>query len=300
MVDTVTAAIARLNYVPNRAARSLASRQTYALALLVPEDVARFFGDPYFASIVKGITARLEASDYVLNLLVASSDPTRKTRRYLQGGNVDGALVVSHHSADQDLLDLSRSMPLVFGGRPALPDLSDGYYVDVDNVAGATQATRHLVVRGRQRIATITGPPDMPAAIDRLEGWRRTVVEAGLAPDAIACGDFTRHTAALAMGELLDRFPDLDAVFVASDLMARGALETLAARGRRVPEDVAVVGFDDSPAAVSGQIRLTTVNQPSEQMGYAMADMVLDILAGREPEERLCIMPTELVIRDSA
>ena len=170
VVDTVNAAISRLNYVPNRAARSLASRQTYAIALLVPEDNTRFFGDPYFAAVVKGITSRLDDSDYILNLLVVSSDPARKTMRYLQGGNVDGAIVVSHHSGDRDLVELSETLPLVFGGRPTIPDVGECYFVDVDNFSGAVQATQRLVDLGRKRIGTITGATDMPASIDRLAG----------------------------------------------------------------------------------------------------------------------------------
>jgi DNA-binding LacI/PurR family transcriptional regulator len=300
VVTCVNAAIARLNYSPNRAARSLASRQTYAIALMVPEDTTRFFGDPYFASIVNGITTRLESSDYVLNLLVASSDPNRKTRRYLRGGNVDGALVVSHHAGDQDLIELNQTMPVVFGGRPAVPDLGDGYFVDVDNVAGGRHATEYLIERGRRRIATVTGPTDMPAAIDRLAGWREVMNEHGLGVDAVVHGAFTSFSGAIAMRELLDRYDDLDAVFVASDLMARGALATLAERGISVPRDIAVMGYDDSSAATSGQLQLTTISQPSEEMGTRMASLLLDILAGREPEEHGVVLRTTLVIRDSA
>ena len=299
VVDTVNATIAQMNYVPNRAARTLASRQTYAIALLVPEDTTRFFGDPYFAAVVKGITARLEATDYILNLLVASSDPTRKTRRYLRSGSVDGALVVSHHASDRDLAELAGAVLMVFGGRPAAPALSNSYYVDVDNLDGSRQATRYLVERGSRRIATITGPIDMPAAVDRLAGWRQVMSEAGLADDAVADGDFTGEGAAAAMRTLLDRHPDIDAVFAANDLMARGALDVLAARGRSVPEDVAVVGYDDSPAATSGDLRLTTIRQPSDDMGVRMAEMLLDLLAGRRPESPL-ILPTELVVRSTA
>ena len=249
VVETVNATIARMNYVPNRAARSLASRQTYAIALLVPEETTRFFGDPYFAAIVKGITSRLEPTDYILNLLVASSDPTRKTRRYLRSGSVDGALVVSHHASDRDLTELNEAVPMVFGGRPSARELSDSYYVDVNNLDGSRQATRHLVERGARRIATITGPPDMPAAIDRLAGWRQVMAEAGLADDAVADGDFSAQGATGAMRTLLDRHPDLDAVFAANDLMARGALDVLAARGRSVPRT--------SPSSVS-----TTARRP--------------------------------------
>lgn len=298
VVEAVKATIADMNYVPNRAARSLASRQTHAIALLVPEETTRFFGDPYFAAVVKGITSRLEPTDYILNLLVASSDPTRKTRRYLRSGSVDGALVVSHHAGDQDLTELNAAVPMVFGGRPAAPELSDSFYVDVDNLDGSRQATRHLIERGARRIATITGPADMPAAIDRLAGWRSVMSEAGLAHDAVADGDFSHPGAVVAMRSLLDRHPDLDAVFAANDLMARGALEALAAAGRSVPDDVAVIGFDDSPAATSGSLTLTTIRQPSEIMGVRMIEMLLDLLGGHRPASPV-ILPTDLVVRDT-
>jgi len=300
VVEAVQRAIAELSYVPNRAARSLAGRHTYAVALLVPEDTTRFFGDPYFAAIVQGITGALEHSDYILNLLVASRDAAGKTRRFLTGGNVDGALVVSVHTGTRDLRELDESLPMVFGGRPVVPELEHCYCVDVDNVDGARQAAAHLVGLGRRRVGTITGPLDMPAAVDRLAGWRQVVVEAGLPDDAVVAGDFTAASGAEAMRTLLARVPELDAVFVANDLMARGALSILTERGRRVPDDVALVGYDDSPAAITGERQLTTVHQPSAAMGAAMTEMLLGLLAGREPESRALIMPTRLVVRDTA
>ena len=300
VIAAVQRAIDELDYVPNRAARSLAGQHTYAVALLVPEDASRFFGDPYFASIVEGITSALDDTDYVLNLLVASADPAGKTRRYLEGGNVDGVLVVSLHAGSTDLHELNASLPVVFGGRPVATDLDPCYCVDVDNVDGARQATAHLLGLGRRRVATITGPLDMPAAVDRLEGWRQVVRGAGRPDDAVATGDFTALGGAAAMRDLLDRVPDVDAVFVANDLMARGALAVLTERGVAVPGDLALVGYDDSPAATSGELQLTTVRQPSVLMGTRMTEMLLGLLAGREPESRACIMQTRLVVRDSA
>ncbi|HYI52458.1 MAG TPA: LacI family DNA-binding transcriptional regulator [Microlunatus sp.] len=299
VVEAVNAAIARLNYVPNRAARSLASRQTYAIALLVPERVMTFFNDPFFASVVQGITERMEDSDYILNLLVSSSDPSRKTRRYLRGGNVDGAFVISHHAADRDLADLCDIMPVVFGGRPALADLASCHYVDIDNVHGARTAVEHLAGSGRRRIATITGPGDMLAAVDRRSGWQDGLRAAGLPADALAVGDFTELGGAAAMRALLADWPDLDAVFVANDLMARGALHVLADAGRSVPGDVAVVGYDDSPTATSLQPQLSTVSQPSELMGRRMTELLLALLAGEEPPE-LDLLPTTLVARQTS
>lgn len=300
VIEAVNAAIARLNYVPNRAARSLAGRRTYAIALLVPEDTTRFFGDPYFASIVKGITGDLEHSDYILNLLVSNTDPNGKTRRYLQGGNVDGALVVSHHAGDHDLAELNATMPVVFGGRPTIDGLGRCYYVDVDNLDGAAQATQHLVDRGCRRIGTITGPQDMPASADRLLGWRATMAAAGLPNHRVAHGDFTIESGATGIRSLLAQPGErLDGVFVANDLMARGALLVLAEQGLSVPGDVALVGYDDSPVATSARPALTTVSQPSIAMGARMARTLLDLLADRRVYHA-SVMKTSLVIRDTA
>ena len=300
VIAAVTAAIDELNYIPNRAARSLANRQTMAIALVVPEDTNRFFGDPFFAEIVQGITQGLEDSDYVLNLQLASpSSPSEKTIRYLLGGNVDGAIVVSHHSGDDFFTSLDATIPVVFGGRPYNPQLHSNNYVDVDNAAGAAMGTRYLIDNGRRRIGSIAGPANMQAALDRAEGWALAMREAGHPDDLLEYGDFTMASGAAAMRALLDRAPDLDGVFVASDLMATGAISVLRERGKSVPGDVAVVGFDDSSAATSGEIGLTTVHQPSREMGAEMARMLLALLRG-ESTERERVMPTRMVVRASA
>lgn len=301
VVAAVQAAIARLNYIPNRAARSLANRKSMAIALIVPEDTTRFFGDPYFAAIVAGITNELDGSDYVLNLhLTSPSTTSSKTVGYLLGGNVDGAIVVSHHSGDHFLATLGSSLPVVFGGRPIDPEESpDSYFVDVDNVEAAALGTRFLIAKGHRRIATITGPADMPAGIDRAEGWRRAMDEAGLPTDLVASGDFTMVGGARAARELLDRDEPFDAVFVASDLMAVGALTVLRERGLAIPEQVAILGFDDSPVATACEVPLTTVHQPSSEMGREMARMMLRLLRGETPP-RTRILSTEVIERDSA
>ena len=295
----VQTAIDQLHYVPNRAARSLVNRRTQVIALVIPEDIGMFFGDPYFAAVMQGITRRLNASDYTLNLLVAASDPGNKTMRYLRSGNVDGALIVSHHTGDAFIAGIVGALPLVFGGRP-LDATADVYFVDVDNTAGAADATRYLVQAGRRRIGSITGPLDMPAGLDRFAGFTLALTEAGLASDAVEHADFTAVGAAAAANRLLDRVPDVDALFVASDLMAAGVLNVLRSRGRAVPDDVAVVGFDDSPSALSANVPLTTIRQPSEEAGYLMADGLLRLLAGDTTVIRRTILPTTFVRRASA
>jgi len=294
----VQRAIAELNYVPNRAARSLASRATMAIALVVPEDTTRFFGDPFFAAIVSGINARLGRSDYVLNLLIASDDPGDKTTAYVRSGAVDGAIVVSHHTSDTFIDRIAAAVPVVYGGKP-LRSRDNDYYVDVDNLAGGRAATEYLIGTGHRRIGTITGPLTMHAGVDRLAGYREALAAAGLPEGPIEDGDFTADAAAAAMQRILDAGAEFDALFIASDLMARGALTVLARAGVRVPEDVAIIGFDDSPVATSVRPPLTTMRQPSHAQGQKMADMLLSLLAGGAPAH-VSILDTELVVRASA
>ncbi|MGM7667842.1 LacI family DNA-binding transcriptional regulator [Microbacterium sp. A93] len=296
-LEAVRTAIATLNYVPNRAARSLASRQTHAIALIVPEDTTRFFGEPFFASIVAGITSALGGSDYLLNLLIASDDPGAKMASFVRNGGVDGALIVSHHTSDAFIEQIADAVPVVFGGRSAHPRPSD-YVVDVDNVAAARAATQHLIDIGRKRVATISGSLTMIASLDRVQGFRDVLSEAGLTPFAEAEGDFSEESGGEAVRRILEvGVPD--AIFIASDLMARGALTVLRAKGIRVPEDIAIVGFDDSAVALSSVPQLTTVRQPMYAMGETMAAVLMSRLNGGEPPQTT-ILPTELVVRASA
>src|SRR5699024_9523695 len=154
------------------------------------------------------------------------------------------------------------------------------YWVDVDNVEGGRVATRHLVDRGYRRIAMITGPPTMRVGVDRLAGYREVLAGAGLEAAGVEDGGFTAVDAEAAMPRILDDGSAPDAVFIASDLMARGALGAIARRGLRVPEDIAIVGFDDSPVAARVTPPLTTVRQPSREQGAVMADVLIRRLAG--------------------
>lgn len=298
-LEAVHAAIQRLNYVPNRAARSLASRQTHAIALVVPEDTTRFFGDPFFAAIVSGISSRLGQSDYILNLLIASDDPGDKMTSFVRNGGVDGAIIVSHHASDDYIDRIASAVPVVFGGRP-MRARPDDYVVDTDNVAGGRRATEHLVARGCRRIVTIAGPTSMPAAVDRTTGYRTALAAAGLASHGEYEGGFSEAGAAEAARRMLASGRELpDGIFVGSDLMARGVLTVLRSAGIRVPDDVALVGFDDSQVATSVDPPLTTIRQPMFAQGQTMAGVLLDLLSGGSPEH-VTILPTELVVRASA
>jgi DNA-binding LacI/PurR family transcriptional regulator len=298
VVESVTAAIAQLNYVPNRAARSLATRRTQVIALVVPESTARVFADPFFASIVQGVALHLADTDYTLNMVIASETNPDKTRRYLMSGNADGALVVSHHSGDHSYAHLGHSLPIVFGGRPLNNGKQVSYFVDVDNVAAAESATLHLINQGRRSIATIAGPQDMPPGVDRLSGWRKALDAHGLDQTLVEFGDFAPESGTAAMRRLLGRGVPIDALFAANDQMAAGAYLAILEAGLSIPDDIAVVGFDDDYYAKTTAPPLTTVHQPSVRLGATMAEVLVKRIEG-EPVDRVTILPAELVIRQS-
>jgi DNA-binding LacI/PurR family transcriptional regulator len=297
----VEAAIRQLGYTPNRAARSLVTRRSDSIAVVITEPTARLFSDPFFPRLVRGVSSALAARDLQLVLLMPEPVEEARTIRYLTGGHVDGALLVSLHGNDPIPAALAdRGVPVVFVGRP--PQGAEVSYVDVDNRQGARRATAHLLDDGARRVATVAGPTDMAAGLDRLEGYRDAIrASGGKSEDAlVARGDFTYEGGAKAMERLLKTAPDLDAVFVASDLMAAGALGVLLARGRTVPEDVALVGYDDSPIAATTRPPLTSVRQPIEEMGREAVHLLLDAIerAGRPP--RRVVLATELVLRASS
>jgi len=298
-VASVERAIRQLGYVPNRAARALVTRRTDSVAIVVPEPDSRVFSDPFFAGMLRGVSLTLAPTSSQLVLLIEPAEgDDQRLLRYLRGGHVDGAIIISHHGRDNVLQELAHlPLPIVFSARPLGVDVPVAS-VDVDNVAGARTGVQHLLSIGRRKVGTIAGPLDMTAGIDRLTGYQEVMREAGL-PEMIAYGDFTADGGEQATLRLLDDHPDLDGLFVASDLMATAALRVLSQEGRRVPADVAVVGFDDSVLATTTTPKLTTVRQPVERLGARLAEILLAKIAGAtltEPE----IYDTELVIRDSA
>lgn len=306
----VDEAVAELGYVPNQAARTLMTSRTDTIALVASEPDDRVFGDPFFSGIVRGVSQELSATGLQLLLMMAQShDDRARIERYLLSRHVDGVLLISEHRDDALPAHLLRAgIPVVVGGRPLHDDIAVPY-VDNDNAAGAHLAARHLLATGRTRVATITGPRDMSAGLDRLHGFR-TGLGRRFRAARVETGDFTRQGGAAAAARLLDRAPDVDAVFAASDLMALGALTVLRRLGRRVPDDVALVGFDDIPDAALADPPLTTLRQHTVDQGRLMVRV---LLAGVRPEllsggpglpagsgpDRV-VLPVELVVRDSA
>ncbi|MGH3377264.1 MAG: LacI family DNA-binding transcriptional regulator [Actinoallomurus sp.] len=287
----VERAIERLGYVPNRAAPRGGS-----IAAVICEDDSRVFTDDSFARLLGGMRRELGDQRELVVLIVGRAGRCTTVPRYLRGGHPDGVLLISA----QDALCAEfrqAGVPVLLGGRPLwatpLP------YVDADDRGGARTAVDYLAGSGRRAIGTIAGPPDRAAGVDRLAGYEAAMAANGAAaPGLIAYGDLRQASGEHAMNRLLDRRPDIDAVLAASDQMAVGALRALRRTGRRVPDDVAVVGFEDAPIAGRVRPRLTTVRRPLEEMGARMARELLSHIAGAP--DRNVVLDTKLIIRDSA
>ncbi|MEU8240825.1 LacI family DNA-binding transcriptional regulator [Actinoplanes missouriensis] len=320
--EAVQRAIAETGYVPNVAARSLVTRRSNSVALVIsepdrPDDhsfLNRIFTDPYFGRVTAGATSALRPHDVHLVVVPTDVADHHQVIRYLRQGHVDGVLLISSNEHDPLPAQVhALGIPAVLSSRPAGP--LPVSYVDVDQRRGAALAAAHLLSRGCRRLATINGPLDIPAGSERLEGFRAHLAHPEL-PAATgipavtgissvtgipaATGHFTRAGGEAAAHALLDAHPSIDGLFVASDLMAEGALRAVQDRGRRVPEDIAVVGFDDSSAALECRPLLTTVRQPVEEMAAEMAELLLAHIATPSRSPRSVIFQPTLVIRQSA
>ncbi|WP_330294896.1 LacI family DNA-binding transcriptional regulator [Streptomyces sp. NBC_00503] len=300
--QAVQQAVAATGYVPNRAARSLVTRRSGAVALVVSgagADADRVFQDPFFGRVVSGVVRALRPRGVHPVLMFADGEQDRaQVLAYLAQGGADGVLLVTTDGHDPlPGMLAAAALPAVLFARPTPPVPLD--WVDLRHREGGGLAARHLLAGGRRRLAAIGGPADVPASRERVAGFREALPGGGAAVRVVEA-DFTLDGGEQAMRVLLAEQPDLDGVFAANDLMAQGACLVLREHGRRIPEDVAVVGFDDSAAAVAARPRLTTVRQPVEDMAAEMVRLLLDRVAGVAATEPVAVLfEPELVIRDS-
>ncbi|MBP2324137.1 DNA-binding LacI/PurR family transcriptional regulator [Kibdelosporangium banguiense] len=300
--EAVTAAALQLGYEPNQAARTLVTRRTGAIAMLMSEPQAKVFDDPHFGALVRAAASELARIDMqVVLMLVHGEGAHSRAERFLRGGHVDGALLFTPHQ-DDPLPSTVRKLhlPVIFGGRP-WGSLRGLYTVDNDNEGGGVLATEHLLSLGRKTIVTVTGPEDELSSRDRIAGWARAT---GAGPAEITqlteCGDYTREGGYRAMNLLLHRVPKVDGVFAANDLMAVGCLQALREHGRTVPEDVAVVGFDDNQMiAPHTDPPLTTVRQDLADQVRKMISNLMTLVDGGSVRRRE-VLPVQLVRRESA
>jgi LacI family transcriptional regulator len=305
--ERVLKVMKRLNFHPNAAARGLAAGRTRIIGLVIPMAVSALFTDPYFPILMQGVSSACNAHDWFVMLWLAEPEQERRMiGKILHSGLMDGVIVASALMDDAVLNAMAASkMPFVLIGRHPTDDRVN--YVDVDNLNSSREMVSYLMRMGYRRVATITGPHNMIAGHDRLDGYLEALRQRGVVPDPslIVEGYFTDTGGYTAMQRLLsqagqgDSSRAPDAVFVASDAMAVGALRALHDAGKRVPDDIAVAGYDDIPLAANTDPPLTTVRQSIYRTGAVAAETLFDIVEHPGPSPRRVILPTELVIRAS-
>lgn len=297
--EAIEAAIREVGYVPNTAARNLVTRRTQAIGFIVHEPHSLFLEDPNIGAIMLGANTALSEADYQMVCLVVDTErDTERVARYLSGGFVDGAIIVSARDHDPIGIAVQRlSLPVAFVGHP--PGI-EAPWVGIDNRGAARSVVERLRSTGRRRIGMIAAALDRDSGVDRLAGYRDALGD-DYDPSLVEEVPLYSYSAGVTgMRALLERHPDIDGVFGAADSVAAGAVETLREAGRRVPDDVGVVGFDDSAWASRTVPPLSTVSQPASALGAAAAERVLAQLAGDDQSDDGLVLPTPIIWRASA
>lgn len=287
------------NFRLNTAARALVTQQTRVLSVIIPQPLASTFTDPYFPSVIQSVSKVANEHDYAIMLWIGNDmeEEDRFGERILMNGLFDGALIASAVDNDPLVGRLSKAgFPYVLIGPP---QFAHANYVDIDNRTGAYQAVVHLIGLHRRRIGTITGPSNMGAAKDRLCGYRNALSDAGVSYDANLVYEGNYDEPSGYQGALALLRQHVDAIFAASDMMALGVLRALTDHDVKVPDDVAVVGFDDMPFSSHTKPTLTTVHQPIAELGADAARTLIRLVEGQLVEPYQVIFPAHLVVRES-
>lgn len=295
-------AMETLGYVPHQAARSLRTRKTYTIASVIPD-----ITNPFYPAFQRGIQRVAQGQDYDLITYDTDGSAGNEERclRSLREGRVDGAIVVLFHLGNEDLRPiLEHDIPIValIAGKQEVEDLLlDTLYID--NVAAAQTAVSYLIDQGHTRIGMIAGVEETPPRLSRILGYQQALADHHLPLDEILIrgGDFTEEGGYAGMRELLKLSPLPTAVFAANDLMAIGAMIAIREAGMNIPADIAIVGFDDIPAATLVNPQVTTITQFQDRIGKRAAELLFERINGTAPEVGRSIeMSYELIIRESA
>lgn len=298
----VLEAIAITGYRVNQNARALASRTTGAIALAIYEDLATYFSSEFSSSMVMALQDFFFDKDIQV-VLVPAPDQRRQLRieQYIQQRHVDGAILLGPVREDILLPDLLKDgVPLVIGGRPARTE--NVSFVDIDNSGVSEEVVTGLARLGKKRIGFITGRLDNPAATDRLLGYRRGLASAGLVQhdSLVGIGNWGFKSAVAATEQILAAHPDLDAIYASNDVMASAAMQVLRAAERLIPEQVAVVGFDDTPLASTLSPKLSSVRQDPELYAKNLGELLLDQISNQQTKQQSAILPTQIVWRETS
>jgi LacI family transcriptional regulator len=289
--------IEELGYQPSAVARGLASRQTHTLGLITED-----FSDYFFTQVIVGAEAEARRQGYYLILGSTARNPDDEPEylRLLTEREVDGILFArpsterdSHHlrTLIRQGVPLVMTTYIVPGEQPMV--------VDIDNVDGGLQATHCLIAAGHRHIGMITGPAGWKSVQGRATGYQHALESAGIAcdPSCIAPGDWSYESGYAAMQQLLAQCPQLTALFSQNDRMAIGAMRALREAGRRIPDDMAIVGYDDIPAASYCYPPLTTVRQPMQEVGRLATRLLVEMIQKPDVEKRETLLKPHLVRR---
>jgi LacI family transcriptional regulator len=297
----VMAAARQLDYHPDASARRMVTGRTSTIGFALRQSSDQVFSDQFLPQVLNGLSQAAASQGY--HILIEPVPPDTASGSYarlIRERHVDGIVLSGPRFDDQDLLRFhAEGWPVVLMGQLPNTDLP---FVDVDNIGGATSATQHLINLGHRRIALITNAGlAYTASADRLAGYRQALESNGLTydPALVACGDFTPQSGALAAEQILQQRPWPTAMFVASDTVAVGALKTIRQHGLCVPQDIALVGFDDVPVAEFIDPPLTTIRLPAFGLGWGAADLLIRLIQGESVHQPAVMLETELVIRKS-
>ncbi|HEY3867110.1 MAG TPA: LacI family DNA-binding transcriptional regulator [Actinocrinis sp.] len=300
--EAVRAAARELGYVANSAGRALRAGRSTSIAVVVPNTAQHVFGHPYFMQLLVGVTSSANAHDSTV-LISTNPDQHHEVAAYdriLRSQAAGGAIIASAAINDPNVSRMvDTGLPVVLIGR--YPHLPQAVSVGVDDVAGAAAATGHLLSdHGLRRIGHISGPLEHQTALDRYEGFRAAMTQC---PEpcvqGLAIGDFSEQAGRDGAAQLLDGMSGLQAIFAANDEMAYGALLELRSRGLRVPQDVALVGYDDFGVSRLTTPTLTTVRVPAEDLGWQAAERLFGLIDAAAGEVTHSVLPIELVPRES-
>ncbi|MDO5746450.1 MAG: LacI family DNA-binding transcriptional regulator [Actinomycetaceae bacterium] len=297
-VDAVQEAIKKLNYIPNRSARSLVTQKTDLIAVIIPENNHMIFADPFFSASISGVQDALETSDENPVIIFGNKDgDIDHVTHFLELGHVDGAIVLSHHRNMKQLQQFKNSStPLVFIGRP---DIGQDYsWVDIDNYDGGRQAAAYLHNKGAANLAIITGRLDMVAGSERARGFEDYCREHRISYIR-EIGSFTHQGAIEATRKLLTKKDQFDGLFVCSDLMSTGVLEVCQDKSIKIPDEFLLVSFDNSELSVKAKPQFTSLTNPAYELATHAVQMLRKLINNPQETHQLTL-PVELVLRESA
>ena len=301
----VNAAIKKLNYTPNMAASRLGSGSLENIGVVFTRSADRAFQNPFFSEILMGIGHVLEAYGYNMQLMMYNdvNQESEKVRAALASGMIGGVILLSTRSYDAVIQDLAGTdYPFVTSGRiEGISTEKTMYTVNTDNSGDSYMMVDHQAKLGHKKIAIINGPHEYVVNLDRYDGYRRALVANGLAFDSNLeiNGGYTLDDARIAVVEKLQERKDITAIFAKDDLKAIAAMQGIRQLGYRIPEDIAIVGYNDYEIAKIAEPRLTTMRVPIYNLGVEAAEMLMKLIKGKPVESSTLILPTEMVIRDS-